>query len=162
VTTLGSPHRGADLATAIAAANSSPVGDLGTDALSAALDAGLDPDAPAAGQLAEISDVVAELESEGVPDGVELVSLAASGDLVVPPPDAEVDGARNVIVDLTGREAHGDLVGSDAATDELALALAGRPPRCETDLDAVSERALGHGISYGEDVAGAALLGITP
>jgi hypothetical protein len=162
VATLGSPHRGADLATAIAAANSSPVGDLATDSLSAALDAGLDPDAPAAAQLAEISDVVAELEAEGVPDGVELVSLAASGDLVVPPPDAEVDGARNVIVDLTGREAHGDIVGSDAATDELALALSGRPPRCESDLDAVSETALGHGISYSEDVAGAALVGVTP
>jgi hypothetical protein len=162
VATLGSPHRGADLATAVAAANTTPLGDVATDLASELLDTGLDPDAPATAQLAETSDVVAEIAAAGVPDGVELVSLAASGDVVVPSPDTEVDGARNVTVGVTGREAHGDLVGSDAATDELALALAGWPPRCQTDVSAVAEEVLGHGVSYTEDLGGAALLGMTP
>ncbi|HEV7758757.1 MAG TPA: peptidoglycan DD-metalloendopeptidase family protein, partial [Acidimicrobiales bacterium] len=139
VATLGSPHRGADLATAVAAANATPLGDVATDVASDLLDTGLDPDAPAVAQLAETSDVVDEIAAAGVPDGVELVSLAASGDVVVPSPDTEVDGARNVTVGVTGRAAHGDLVGSDAATDELALALADEPPRCESALGVVGE-----------------------
>jgi len=97
-----------------------------------------------------------------VPEGVELVSVAASGDLVVPAPGTEVDGARNVTIDLTGRDAHSELVGSDAATDELALALAGAPPRCVAELDAVEREVLGHGISYTEDLGGAALLDLGP
>jgi len=162
VATLGSPHNGADLATAVAAADSTRLGDAATDVLSQWLDTGLDPDAPATAQLSETSDVVAELAAGGVPEGVELVSVAASGDLVVPAPGTEVDGARNVTIDLTGRDAHSELVGSDAATDELALALAGAPPRCVAELDAVEREVLGHGISYTEDLGGAALLDLGP
>jgi hypothetical protein len=162
VATLGAPHKGADLATAVAAANTTAMGDAAVDVVARLLDTGLDPDAPAAAQLAETSDVVAELAAHGLPDGIELVSLAASGDVVVPSPATEVDGARNVTVGLVGRHAHGDLVGSDAATDELALAVADRPPRCEADATAVAEEVLGHGISYAEDLGGAALLGVAP
>jgi hypothetical protein len=160
VATLGSPHRGADLATVVAAANATPLGSLATDVAGDLLDTGLDPDSPAAAQLAETSDVVDELADAGVPDGVELVSLAASGDVVVPSPDTEVDGARNVTAGVIGPEAHGDLVGSGAATDEIAHALAGEPPRCESVVSVVSEEVLGQGISYTEDLAGAGLLGL--
>lgn len=162
VATLGSPHRGADLATAVAAANTGLTGNVGADVLSDRLGTGLDPDAPAIAQLSETSDVVDDLERRGVPDGVELVSVAARGDFVVPSPDTEVDGARNVTVPVTGRQAHSDLVASDAATDELALALAGRPRRCESDLDLVRDEMLGHGLSYVEDLGGGALLGLAP
>jgi triacylglycerol esterase/lipase EstA (alpha/beta hydrolase family) len=158
VATLGSPHRGADLATAVAAANSTGSGDAAAEDLSRWLDAGLDPDAPATAQLSETSEVVADLTAGGVPDGVELVSVAASGDLVVPAPGTEVDGARNVTIGLSGRDAHSDLVGADETTDELALALAGAPPRCIPELEAIEREVMGHGISYVEDLGGAAVL----
>jgi hypothetical protein len=162
VATLGSPHGGADLATAVAAANSSPSGNAAADVASRMLDTGLDPDAPAAAQLSETSRVVADLAAAGVPDGVELVSIAASGDVVVPAPRTELDDARNVTVGLVGRDAHSLLVGSDAATDELALALGGSPPRCISDLEAVRREVVGHSISYAEDRGGAAILGLGP
>src|SRR5262249_9385011 len=125
-------------------------------------DAGLDPHSRAAAQLAETSGVVHRLEAEGVPDGVQLVSLAASGDPIVPSPATEVEGARNVTVGVTGRHAHGDLVGSAQATDELARALGGKPPRCESPQGVVAEEVMGHGIAYAEDLGGASLLDLGP
>lgn len=155
VATLGSPHRGADLATAVMASGTAVAGPRALDEASQRWDTGLDPGSTAIRQLSETSDVVAELGEAGVPEGVELVSIAARADHVVAAPNTEVDGARNVTVSVRGPGAHGDLVASDAATRELALALAGMPPACESVADAVWDQVLGHGTSYAEDVAGA-------
>ncbi len=157
VTTLGSPHRGADAATAVVAANTRLVPNLALDAAEGVLGTGLDPDAPAIAQLAEHSGVVALLAAHGAPDGVRLVSIAARGDVVVAAPRTEVPGAVNVTVPVGGRAAHGDLVGSDAATDEMARALAGQHPGCETWDDAVADVLAGHGISALEDHLGAVM-----
>jgi hypothetical protein len=162
VTTLGTPHHGADLATAVAAANATVRGRLGLEAADAWLDTGLDPQSPAAAQLAETSSVVRQLDEVGVPDGVELLSVAASGDHVVASPSSQVDGARNVIVSLTGLEAHGAVVGADETTDEIARALAGEPQVCRSAEEVVREKALGHGLSYLQDAAGLAVLNGAP
>jgi pimeloyl-ACP methyl ester carboxylesterase len=163
VATLGSPHRGADLATALAAANEGLVGSAGADALAQGLDTGLDPDAESIAQLAETSAAIDEIERRGVPDGVEVVSLAARGDVVVTSPQTRVDDARNVTLGGgIGRGVHGALVGSDAATDELARALAGQPRHCESDFEMVTDTALGHGLSYAEDSLGGTLAGVGP
>jgi hypothetical protein len=162
VTTLGSPHRGADLATAVAAANTTIRGRLGLAVAEGWLDTGLDPRSPAAAQLAETSSVVQQLDEVGVPDGVELLSIAASGDVVVASPNAQVDGARNVIVSVTGREAHSDVVGADETTDEIGRALAGAPQACRDADEVVQEKVLGHGISYLQDAAGFAVLNGSP
>jgi len=154
VTTLGSPHHGADLATAVAAANTTLTGNVGLDLAEEVLGTGLDPDARAVAQLSETSDVVRVLDESDLPAGVEMVSIAASGDLVVASPNTQVDGARNVTVGLTGRDAHSDLVGDEETTAEIARALAGRPQACEPLDEVVNEQMLGHGISYLEDVAG--------
>jgi hypothetical protein len=158
VTTLGSPHRGADLATAVDAANTTVTGNFGLDAAEAVLDTGIDPDAEAVRQLAEHSDVIRGLEARGVPDGVDLVSIAARGDVVVASPNTEVTGATNVTVPLMGWSAHGDLVGSQAATAEMARALVGQSPGCEGWRDVVADVTAGHAISLVEDVGGAAAL----
>ncbi|HEX6567659.1 MAG TPA: hypothetical protein VF015_00765, partial [Acidimicrobiales bacterium] len=63
----------------------------------------------------------------------------------------------NVTVPVTGLGAHGDLVGSDAATAEMARALAGRAPGCESWDDAVADVLAGHAISAVEDHLGAAV-----
>jgi hypothetical protein len=156
VTTLGSPHRGADAATAVVSANTRVAPNLALDAAEGVLGTGLDPDSVAIGQLAEHSDVVRGLAADGVPPGVRLVSIAARGDVVVAAPNTEVAGATNVTVPLAGRSAHGDLVGSDAATGEVARALAGQPPACESWGDAVADVVTGHTVSAVEDHLGAA------
>jgi Peptidase family M23/Putative serine esterase (DUF676) len=147
VTTLGTPHRGADLATAIVAANTGPVTDLTLDAASHELDLGLDPDAVVVHQLAAGSTVVRRLWVEGVPRGVHLVSIAARGDLVVAAPRTVVAGATNVTVPVSGREAHSALVGTDEATAEMARALAGLPPGCEPWSDILADVLAGQAIS---------------
>lgn len=155
VTTIGSPHGGADAATAVAGANTRLTPNLALDAAEGVLGTGLDPDAVAVGQLAEHSAVVAGLAAHGVPAGVRLVSIAGRGDLVVAAPHTEVAGATNVTVPVAGRSAHGDLVGSDAATGEMARSLAGQPPGCESWGDAVADVVAGHTISAAEDHIGA-------
>jgi hypothetical protein len=56
---------------------------------------------------------------------------------------------------------HARLPGSATATREIALAVNGRGPTCESLVDAVNDAVLGHRISRGEDAAalGAWLLG---
>jgi Peptidase family M23/Putative serine esterase (DUF676) len=162
VATLGTPHRGSDLATAVVGAGTTLTGSLGLRAADAFLGDGIEPGASAVRQLAENSDVVRELAREGVPDGVRLVSIAARGDLAVAAPNTEVDGATNVTVSVSGWSAHGDVVASDEATAEMARALAGQPPACEGWRDVVADVVVGHGISFAEDQIGAAALAQLP
>jgi hypothetical protein len=93
---------------------------------------------------------------------VELVSIAARGDLAVAAPNTEVDGATNVTVPVSGWSAHGRLVASDEATAEMARALGGQPPACEGWRDVVADVVVGHGISFVEDQIGAAALAEMP
>lgn len=155
VATLASPHLGADLATTLEMlsepASTGVALEVGTDLLRPSVD----PGSIAVGQLAEGSDVVDELAATGVPDGVPLLSVAARGDMIVASPQADVDGATNVVVPVGGPRAHSDIVGSDAATGELARALGGEPPACESTGDAVRDVVTGHAISAVEDDIGA-------
>lgn len=153
VATLATPHGGADLATAAHGIGSTSLGSTVFDAAGLAM--GLDDDAPSAAQLAETSDVVAELAATRIPENVDAVSIAARGDVVVPVPRAAARGAEEVVVPLTGLSAHDDLPGSDAATRELTLALAGRPPGCQSFASAFSDQLAGQGISWLEDSVGA-------
>jgi hypothetical protein len=155
VATLGTPHGGADLATAVHALGST---DRGGDALGAfarATDQELDPEAASIVQLAETSDVMAELADHPVPDGITAVSIAARGDVVVPVPRSRAPGMTEVVVPLMGTGAHSELPGSAAATRELSLALAGLPPGCQTFREALLDQGVGEGISLVEDLAGA-------
>lgn len=147
VTTLGAPHGGADAATIVAAANDRWLPDRALDVAERALDTGLDPDAVAIAQLAEGSDVVEGLAEAGVPSGVRLLSVGARGDVVVAAPRTEVAGGVNVTVPVTGWSAHSDLVGSEEATAEVARALAGAPPGCESWDDIVADVMTGHAVS---------------
>lgn len=147
VTTLGSPHGGADLATAVAAANGGWLPDRALDATEQVLDTGLDPDALAIAQLAEGSAVVTGLVEAGVPPGLRFLSVGARGDVVVAAPHTAVAGAVNVTVPVSGWSAHADLVGSEAATGEVARALAGQAPGCETWDDILADVVTGHAVA---------------
>jgi hypothetical protein len=60
-----------------------------------------------------------------------------------------------VVLPLGGLSAHSDLPGSPGATRELALALAGLPPGCQSLREALIDQGVGEAISLGEDLAGA-------
>lgn len=153
VAMLATPNGGSDLATAVYGVGSTERGSQVFDAVG--LLVGLDDDAPQVQQLAETSDVVAELAAAPLPPGVDAVTIAARGDLVVPVPRTSAPGATQVVVPLDGPSAHGDLPGSAAAHRELALALAGRPPTCQSFEGALVDGVVGEAVSWGEDQLGA-------
>lgn len=161
VATLGTPHGGADLATAVFAIGSTEAGSLLFDGAASALDLELDDDAESVGQLSETSSVTAELADEPYPPEVEAVSIAARGDLVVPVPRTVAPGAEQVVVAVDGTHAHDALPGSAPAQRELALALAGHPPGCQSFVSALTGQMVGAGISWSEDTAGALAWGAT-
>ncbi len=155
VATLGTPHGGADLATAVHAWGSTETGGEVLDVFAAATDQELDDETAAVRQLGETSDLVAELADHPVPAGLTAVSIAARGDVVVPVPRRRAPGMVEAVVPITGRDAHSDLPGSPEVTRELALARAGLPPGCQSFRDALLDQGVGEGISLLEDLAGA-------
>lgn len=164
VATLGTPHGGADLATVAAAVAGGPAGDAPLEALES-LGAPVDPDQPAAAQLAEVSPVIEELRRTGIPDGVRFLSIGARGDLTVPAPRTVVPGEPHVVAPLMGSSAHDRLPGSEDATRELALVIAGLPPTCESFGDTILDGLAGESISGLEDELGwwaGTLAGSTP
>jgi hypothetical protein len=85
---------------------------------------------------------------------VRFTSIAARGDAIVPSPRAHLDGATNVIVDVAGAATdHDHLPGSATATREIALAVNGRGPTCESLTDAIVDANVGHALSRGVDAA---------
>ncbi len=151
VITIGSPHGGADLATAAEATAGSIVADVF-----------LDPHLPEEGLREAVSvQQVAETgphalaPPSAVPEGIRVVAVAGSNDLVVPGEKAVWPGAVNVVVDgdLRGAgSAHGGLPGVAEVTREFGLALRGLPPRCQ-DLRSVLGSAIeARGVTAGEDL----------
>ncbi len=160
VVTLGSPHEGANLATAgVALATSGTPGQLAALGLGRLSGGTADPTRPAVQQLAETSPLVRELSRAPVPDHIPLTSIAVSGDLVVPALRSRVDGATNVVVPLGGARAHDRMTTDPAVQREVALALAGRPPGCRRALEALTSAVVAHRIALVQDGAGAAILG---
>ncbi|MSO86463.1 MAG: hypothetical protein EXQ71_02955 [Acidimicrobiia bacterium] len=155
VTTLGSPHGGANLATAMVAVGSTRLGGMILDGYAVATDATLDRSALSAAQLSEVSEVVRELQGHPIPPTVRAVSLAARGDLIVPVPSTRAPGAAQIVVPIVGPGAHTRLPGSAEAHRELGLALAGLPPGCRSFADTLGDQMMGEALRYGEDVAGA-------
>ena len=116
----------------------------------------LDPHGKAVEQLAETSDLVADLTAHPIPRSVRAVSIAARGDRIVPVPRTVAAGMDSIVVPLVGPSAHSDLPGSPEATHELGLALAGLPPSCQSLGQALLDHATGEAMSLAEDLVGAA------
>jgi hypothetical protein len=151
--TLGSPHRGADLATAADAAQGLP-----PPARSVLDAAGYGSGAVSVRQLSEVSSFVGSLDDHPLPPRIARVSIAARGDLVVPSPRTAAADFPNVVVDVGGLGAHDELPGSPAVTRELALVQAGQPPTCASPDDLVLDAITGEAISWATDALGASLL----
>jgi hypothetical protein len=156
VTTFGTPHHGANLATAGALLGHSTVGGLVERGAGRAGVGGTDPTSVAVRQLSETSAFIRELNERPLPTGVRFTSIAARGDPVVPSPRAHLDGATNVIVDVPGVGSdHDVLPRSSVARRELALAVNGMGPTCQSLFGALQDAAYGEAISRTEDAVGA-------
>lgn len=151
--TLGSPHHGADAATANALLGTTTSGTLAQAVTEWASDGRVDGSSDAAAQLAETSALVAELRHRPLPEGTRVTSVAASGDLTVAALNSSLEGATNVLVPLGGPSAHGDLPSSEMTLREMQLALGGRGPTCRQLAD---DLALAAGIGMVEDGMGVA------
>jgi hypothetical protein len=162
--TLGSPHHGADLATAGAALAGTW---RGAAAFGLAEAAGL-PVSGSSSAMAQLSETSAVSASPGgagggttLPPGVRFTSVAARGDLVVPMPRTQAPGAATATVSLVGISAHDDLPGAPATTREIGLAVAGLPPTCRSRADSIADVVVGHSVAGAQDSLGAALLGLS-
>ncbi len=158
--TLGAPHHGTDLATAGALLRHTRRGHAIQRAIGAVgRKRGVDPRGTSVRQMAETSDYVKEVNRRRLPNGIRAISIAARRDLVVPSPRSRLRGAENVVVTVPGvRNNHADLPGSAAAHREIALALAGKPPTCESAADIAADELSGAAIDAGERAATGALL----
>ncbi|MDP8986758.1 MAG: hypothetical protein M3N11_00180, partial [Actinomycetota bacterium] len=152
--TLGSPHHGADVATANALLGTTTSGTLAQAVTDWASEGRVDGSSEAAGQLAETSTLMSELRHRPLPEGTRVTSVAASGDLTVAALNSSLEGAANVLVPLGGSSAHDALPGSGTTLRELQLALAGRGPTCRQLAD---DLALAAGIGMVEDGVGLAV-----
>lgn len=155
VVTLGSPLAGADAATALLMLRSSRTGQMVADAVFDTF--GL-PDGPAIAQLVEGSPT---LWGIGEPiDGVQVTSVAARFDPVVPATATRVSGVDTVTLPGSASPvgSHRDLPAQ--ATREIGLAQAGLPPSCSGIIDGFLDAAIPELISTGEDVAGAVAAGL--
>ena len=156
--TVSSPQQGAPLATAVVALSDSPGGAAALTQIRAAGAADdLDNHRPAISDLAETSSIIDELHQRPLPEGLRFVTIGGSGDLVVPGSVA-IDPAADASVILPtdiGKEAHGTLPSSPAATREIGLAVAGMGPTCQSLGAATSAFVTAETIRYGESVAGA-------
>lgn len=158
--TLGTPHQGADLATAAAMFATTPAGAAVLSGVAAASESAVHPGAPSVLDMAETSELVRRLRRGPLPPGTRVVSVAARHDPVVPSPRSRLAGAANVVVTLSDRlpvHDHARLPGSAAARREIALALAGLGPTCETLVDHLVDEVAGQGNAFLGDVLGAGM-----
>lgn len=155
VVTLGTPHQGSDVATAVAAldrqAGAGHVLRLLGDVV------GMPPGAPSAAQMAKGSDFLTDLAGREPDRRARYTSISARNDLVVAAPRTLLDGATNVVLPLAVN-AHDALPGSELAHREVALAVNGYGPTCrrllDLAVDAVVSTAIGAAIdAIGTDVA---------
>jgi len=156
--TLASPHRGSDVATAVAMVGHSTTGESAERVLSAVLDNGIAPDSPAMRQLAETSEFMRRLRDRPLPPGLRATSIAARGDLLVAAGRTRLPGASSITLDIPGLVSdHSELPGSPEARREIALGLAGLAPTCEDLSDALADLVVADTIGWTEDMAGAGL-----
>ncbi|HEX8770506.1 MAG TPA: peptidoglycan DD-metalloendopeptidase family protein [Acidimicrobiales bacterium] len=159
--TLGTPHQGADLATAAKMISQSEGGQVLINGISAA---GAPVRGKSVGQLAETSEFVRRINRRPLPASTRATSIGGRGDLVVPGERTHLDGAKNIIVSAPGVfDEHSQLPGSEAATREIALGEAGLPPTCQTLADMVIDTVAADTIGWAEDTAATDLwLGTRP
>jgi hypothetical protein len=130
IVTLSSPHEGAPLATAASQIRRSPVGKAVLDAAGRVLSSMPPPNSPAVRQLSEDSVLIRGIQRAGVPDHVDLTSIGATEDVVVPATNISLRGATETTVAVNSPSEHSAIVRDPDALRAVRAALEGRPPPC--------------------------------
>ncbi len=155
--TLGSPHQGAPLGTAVEALGLSTTGSGSLVALrKSQVLSDLDERLPAMTDLSETSPVIAELQATPMPDGVRFTSIGAAGDVVVPgtvTADPQAD-SHVIMPSGFGLDPHGALATDPRVVREIGLAVTGRAPSCQGFGEALRTFAEAEAIRTGEGLAG--------
>ncbi len=157
VVTLGTPHRGADVGTAIRVVGTTTIGDVAGQVTSHLRPDSVPFDAPAVRQLSETSRLMWRMRSGRPPDGVRFRSVAARGDYVVSSTKTRMHGAEHVTVSAG---THSTLPELPTVHREIALAVAGMGVSCRSLADHMVDRLTGELISLGTDGLGLAVTGL--
>jgi hypothetical protein len=161
--TLGTPHRGADLAVSVLVARGNPSVRGGEDLLRALRLTEVGGEAPALRQLVPGSEFLRDLARRPLPPGVRVTSVAGRADVVVASPRSRLPGAHNVVVTVDGLHDHSALPRSGAVQREVALAVAGLPPTCRSRADVAVDALVARAVRHEQRLAGPALrLGWSP
>ena len=136
VVTLSSPHDGAPIATSVAELARHRKTRRALDLLDRVLP-GPPADAPSVRQLAEDSPFMVRLHRAPMPDHVELTTVGATDDVVVPANRIHVPGANEVVVGVDGVNDHTAIPHDARALQVVRSALEQRPPPCTSFLEGV-------------------------
>ncbi len=152
VVTIGSPHGGVPLADGA---------EIASDRLAGSVLPMVAPDWIESEAVREVSRSGPDgLDEPGLPpDGVRVVAIAGSGDLIVPAPAAIWPGATNVLILPSEGAAvgHSDLSSHPDVAVEFGLALGGLAARCVSLVDVLAGTIAGTGISIGEQATSTAI-----
>ena len=155
LTTIGTPHRGADLATALAGVTTTNLGGaaelVADEAGWSELLLGHDLDAPSIEQMAEHSAFLAGLGPLAA--DVSGRSIASRTDAMVPVPRTRADGLSHVVVDAGG---HSGMQAHDATTREIGLHLAGMAGTCRPFAARIADVWAGETLALATDGLGLA------
>ncbi|HJV08855.1 MAG TPA: peptidoglycan DD-metalloendopeptidase family protein [Acidimicrobiales bacterium] len=159
--TLGTPHFGTPAATGLTMVGHTDSGETLLTAAHLALPDQIDPASTSVRQMAEHSEFIRRLNNRPLPAGIQATSIGAREDVLVPAGRTLLAGAHNVTVSApTLHDDHGELPGSPQAQREVALALAGMAPTCQSFGDAMADAAVS-GLIYATEagLGGSAWLG---
>jgi triacylglycerol esterase/lipase EstA (alpha/beta hydrolase family) len=152
--TLSSPHRGAPVATALTMAGHTTPGDAAEKLAHTLHPDKIDPQGKAVTQLAEQSSFWWDVNSRRLPPGLNVTSIGAREDWMVPAGVTRLDGARNVVVSAPGLDSeHSAMPSAPQTHREIALGLAGMAPTCQSLGDALADAAVSDYIRMGEHTA---------
>jgi hypothetical protein len=131
VVTLSSPLQGAPAATSGARIRESATGRFLMDEADAAGGGMLPPSSgKSTAQLAETSRFMTRLRSSKLPDQIDLTSIGATDDFIVPADQTTRADAQNITVNPAGPSDHTAVYRDPAAMDAARLALEQRPLPC--------------------------------
>ena len=130
VVTLSSPHEGAPLASAAEQIRDSELGRAALDEVAHAVPSLPAPNSPAVQQLSENSSTIRDVQRAGVPEHVDVTSIGATEDLVVPATNISLSGATETTVAVNSLSEHSAIVRDPNALRAVRAALEGRPPPC--------------------------------
>jgi hypothetical protein len=157
VVTLSSPLHGDPLASALAGVAGTDSGAAGLRAAARAASAvgdRLPLLAPAIRDLAAGSDLMKRLDSAHLPDEVQLTTVGAATDVIVPADAAGRTGARGTTVIPEGLNAHKAVLSDPSALRAVRAALENKPLPCQSLPTVVTGKVLTVTISSLEDGIG--------